>query len=436
MKTTTKKIDNYQSEITVEYDAADLEKAKNRACKKISEKTNIPGFRKGKIPPVWVIEQHLGKGSVLEEAAELLIQQAADHIVNNDNIIPVTTMKHNILNCKDGEPFTFTLTFTPYPTVKLGDYKNLNIPLNVESVSDTDVDEQLNILRQHHADLVDSPNATVSNGDFITLDFTGAVNNQPFDGGSAKDYPLEIGSHKFIDTFEQQLVGAKIDVPLTINVTFPDDYAVKDLAGKIATFDCTVKSIKKKILPPLDDTFAKKASNFETLDDFKADIKKNMQAAAERRAIEKQADDAIETAANNMIVDIPPVMVEDKITQLVNELDVNLQSRGMTLAQYLAISGTDLTALRDSYRDTAQKAVRTDILLDEVATAENVTVDNRELNIELQYMATIYRASPKQILKVLQENRQISNLVANVRRRKTMKLIADSIAGKNAEPAE
>lgn len=487
MKTSEKKIDNYEVEISVEYEAADLEKAKKQAAQKLSERVSIPGFRKGKKIPPQVIEANLGKGAILEEASDILIRKAADELIRNQNIVPVTQMKHNIVTCEDGQPFTFTLTFTPYPEVTLGEYKNLSVPKTVDPVTDADVDEQISHLREHHATLNDAePDDTVADGDFITLDFAGTALSQsltdadasalpfasklssakagdsfifheddttyavtvkkiskksvtvdydtftPFEGGSAKDHPLDIGSHTFIDTFESQLVGAKVNEEIDVRVTFPDDYSAKNLAGKPAIFHCTVRSIKHKQLPELNDDFAKLVSKFETLDEFRADIKKNMTESAERRAADKQLDDLIQLAADNMTVDIPPVIIDDKISQLLAELELNLQQRGMKLDQYLSISGLDMDALRDSYKDAAVKAVRTDILLDTVARTENISADNRELNIELQYMAALYRTTPKQIYKVLQDNNQINALYTNVLHRKVTRFLLDNMA----KPAE
>lgn len=452
MKTTTKKIDNYEVEVTVEYEAADLEKAKKTACQQISNRANIPGFRKGKVPPQWVIEQHLGKGYVLEEAADILVQRGADEIIKDESLIPVTKMKRNVITCQDGQPFVFTLTFTPYPEVTLGEYKNLSADEAASTddsadskdeaakttVTDEDVLDQLEHMRGHHAELVDAAEGdTVQNGDFITLDFTGTVNGEAFDGGTAKDHPLDIGSHKFIGDFEEQLVGAKIGEERDVKVTFPEDYHAKDLAGQPAVFHCKINSIKHKILPPLDDAFAQKVSNFQTLDEFKADIRRNMEASAKRRELERQQDAVIAQAAANMTADIPPVMVDEKITQLVNELEVNLNARGMQLDQYLAISGTDLEALRESYREAATKAVRIDVLLDAVARAENLRAEVEDVNYEIAYMSATYRTPPKQIVKILRENGQLTNVVNNIRHRKAAQFIIDNMhkPADDTEPA-
>ncbi len=434
MKTEVKKIDNYQNEVTVEYDAAELEKAKKRACKQISERISIPGFRKGKVPPAQVIEANLGKGAILDEASDILVRQASNDIINDLKLVPVTEMKHQIITCKDGEPFVCTLTFTPYPEVKLGDYKGLKVERTVEPVTDEQIDEQLHQLQIHHANMIDAPDAAVADGDFITLDFTGYVDGEKFEGGESKDFPLEIGSHRFIDNFEEQLIGAKIGDELDVKVTFPENYHQKDLADKPATFHCKINSIKHRELPELDDDFAKKASSFATLAEFKDNIKKNMEASAERRAIESQHDAAVQLAVDNMTVDLPPVMVEDRVAQMIYELSLQLQTRGMKIEDYMAVSGLDMDALKEQYREPAQKNVLTDILLDEVARAENIVADPAEVNYEIAYMAQMYRTTPKQIVKVLQENRQIPNIIANVRRRKVAQFIFENLA--KPEPAE
>ena len=436
MKTNVKKIDNYDSEITVEFEAAELEKAKKRACQQLSERVSIPGFRKGKVPPLQILEQHLGKGAILEEAADILIQKAAKDIVKDLKIIPVTQMRHKIITCEDGKDFVFTLTFTNYPEVKLGEYKGLKVEKVVEPVTDKDVDEQINHLREHHANMIDAPDAKVAEGDFVTLDFVGTVDGKKFDGGESKDYPLEIGSHKFIGDFEEQLTGLKVGDEKDVKVTFPEDYHVKDLADKPAVFHCKINSIKHKELPELNDEFAKKVSKFETLSEFKADVKKNMEVNAERRAIEKQSQAVVEKAVENMTVDVPPVMIEERITQMIEELSLQLQSQGMKLEQYMSFSGLDLDAMREQYRESAKQNVLTDILLDEIAHVEDISVSNEELNYELAVMAQMYRTTPKQIYKILQENRQLPGVANNVLRRKVMKFIIDNMAKDDAEKVE
>ena len=267
MKISKETPDKYQVQLTIEVDAEKLAGAKKNAAKNLSDRMSIPGFRKGKVP-VQVLEQHIGKGAILEEARDLLINKGANDAIKQLEIIPVTEMQPKVVSCEEGKGLVYTLTFTPYPEVKLGEYKNLEVEKVVEPVTDEKVADQLEHIRDHHANMIDAEEgAEVQSG----------VDGEKFDGGEAEDYPLEIGSHSFIDNFEDQLVGAKVGEEREVKVTFPENYHVKDLAEKPAVFKCKINSIKHKELPELNDDFAKKASKFETLDEFKADLKKNAQ---------------------------------------------------------------------------------------------------------------------------------------------------------------
>lgn len=435
MKVDMKEIENYERELTIEFDADELAKSKKNAAKRLAERVNIPGFRKGKVP-AQVLEQHIGKGALLDEAQEILIQKGANDAVRQLNLIPVTEMVPKVISCEEGKGLVYTLTFTPYPEVKLGEYKGLEVEKVVEPVTDEKVADQLEHIRGHHANMIAAEEgATVQNGDFITLDFSGTVDGVKFDGGEAEDYPLEVGSHSFIDNFEDQLIGAKVGEEREVKVTFPENYHTKSLAEKPAVFKCKINSIKHKELPELNDDFAKKASKFETLDEFKADLRKNMEEAAERQAEQIQGQKVIEKAIENMTVDVPPVMIEDRITHLINEFTLQLQNQGMDISNYLSAAGTDMDKMREDYRETAKKSLLNDILLDEVAKAEKISVTKQEMDFEIQMMAMMYRTTPKQVEKILTENRQMSGVATNVLRRKAAQLIMSNRAGAE-KPAE
>ena len=437
MKLTQKKIDDYNIELTVTVDAPEFSKAIKRAAKELGERVNIRGFRKGKVPFA-VLEQHIGKDALIDEATNELIQKSSREALKTLNLVPVTENKADVVTNKEGEDFVFTLTFTPFPQVTLGEYKNLDAEKVVEPVSDEDVDKQIEQMRAHHANLIDAAEGdAIVDGDFITLDYTGTVDGEKFAGGEAKDQPLEIGSHKFISDFEEQLIGAKVGEELTVKVTFPDDYHAKDLAGKDAEFACKINSIKHRELPELNDEFIKKFTTFQTVDEYKANIRKNMEANSERRATEAQQQAVIDKAVENMTIDLPPVMIENRVTQMINELEAQLQASGMKLDQYMAFSGMDMDKMREEYRDNAKKAVLTDILLERVADAEEIGVEQAELNFEIEMMAQMYRTPAKQIAKYLQESGQLFNVANTIRRRKAMKFIFDNMAGAKAEtPAE
>ena len=433
MKLTQKKIDDYNIELTVTVDAPEFSKAIKRAAKELGERVNIRGFRKGKIPFA-VLEQHIGKDALIDEATNELIQKSTREALKILNLVPVTENKADVVTNKEGEDFIFTLTFTPFPQVTLGEYKNLDAEKVVEPVSDEEVDKQIEQMRTHHANLIDAAeDDAIVDGDFITLDYTGTVDGEKFAGGEAKDQPLEIGSHKFISGFEEQLIGAKVGEELTVKVTFPDDYHAKDLAGRDAEFACKINSIKHRELPELNDEFIKKFTTFQTVDEYKANIRKNMEANAERRATEAQQQAVINKAVENMTIDLPPVMIENRVTQMINELDAQLQASGMKLDQYMAFSGMDMDKMREEYRDNAKKAVLTDILLERVAEAEKIGVEQAELNFEIEMMAQMYRTPAKQIAKYLQESGQLFNVANTIRRRKAMKFIFDNMAGAKAE---
>ena len=440
MKFTQKKIDDYNIELTIEVEAAEFSKAINRAAKVLGDRVNIRGFRKGNIPRK-VLEQHLGKDAVINEASEILLQNSTRKVLGMMNLRPVTENKADVITNEEGKDFVFKLTFTPFPQVKLGEYKNLNAEKVVEPVTDEDVNKQVESMRAHHANLVDAAEGdAIVNGDFITLDFTGTVDGEKFAGGEAKDAPLEIGAHKFIGDFEEQLIGAKVGEERTVKVTFPDNYHTKDLAGKDAEFACKINSIKHRELPELNDEFVAKVTTFKTLDEYKADIRKNMEANAERRAVEAQQEAVIDKAVANMTIDLPPVMIDNRVTQIINELAAQLQSNGMTLEQYMAFSGLDMDKLREEQREPAKKQVLTNILLERVAMAEKISVSEDELNREIEMMAQIYRTPPKQIAKFLKENGQLEVIAGNIIGRKARKFIIDNMAGAKksdeAAPAE
>lgn len=430
MKVSAEKIENQKVVLTIEVVAAELDKAEERACKRFASQVNIPGFRKGKAPRK-IVEQHVGKQTVLQEAfdyfiapealAEALKDQKMEDIVTRPDIETVTL--------EEGKDVVFKATVVPRPEVKLGEYKGLKIAKDEVKVTDEDVDNQLKHMADHQAKMVEAPEgATVEDGDFTTLDFKGFVDGEAFEGGEGKDYPLQIGSNSFIPGFETQLIGAKVGEEKDVNVKFPEEYHAKELAGKDATFKCTIRSIKHKELPAIDDAFAKAASKFETLDELKADIRKNLTENAERKAENDRKAEALETASKNITVDIPPVMVDNEVTRMLREMEMRLAQQGMQLEQYLQFAGTDIAKLREQYRETAEKNVRTGLMLEEVAKAENIKVEAADLDKEVEVMAAAYGATPKQVKKIIAEQGRLNDLAATVLRNKTMQFIFDNLA--------
>lgn len=428
MKVTVENGENQQVTLTIEVEAAEVNKAVEQACKRLANRVSIPGFRKGKAPRM-IVERHVGKDAVLQEAFDIVAPKALSKAFDEQKIDPVTRPSVDIETLEEGKDLVFKATVTPRPEVKLGDYKGLNVPKNEVNITDEDVEKQLKTFQDRQGKLVDAPEgAEVKDGDFTTLDFKGFVDGEAFDGGEGKDYPLQIGSNSFIPGFEDQLVGAKIGEERDVNVKFPEEYHAKELAGKDATFKCTIRSIKTKELPAIDDELAKKVSKFETLDELKADIRKNLEENAERTAENDQESAAIEMATNNITVDIPAVMIDNRVTAMIQEMAMRLEQQGMKLEQYLQYAGTDIAKLREQYRETAEKNVKTDLMLEEVAKAEDIKVEAKDLDEEVAAMAAAYGATPQQVQKIIKEQGRIGDLAASVLRKKTAQFIIDNIA--------
>ena len=427
MKVTAEHGENREVTLTIEVEQEKLENATDGAAKRIAGRVNIPGFRKGKAPRK-IVENFVGKEAILQEAFEAVAQKAFDEALKEQDMEPVTRPEIDIVTLEEGKNVVFTAKFTQRPEVTLGEYKGLKVEKPEASVSEEDIDRQIEGMRQHQGTLIDAPaDAAVKKDDFITLDFDGFVDGVPLEGGKGEDYPLQIGSGSFIPGFEDQLIGAKVGEEREVNVTFPEDYHAENLKGKAALFKCTVRSIKSRELPEVNDEFAKKASKFDTLAELREDIRKNLQESAARRAENERRTKAIDMATDNCTMEIPPVMVENRITAMIQEMAMRLEQQGMSLEQYLQYAGLDMARIRDEYRETAEKNVRTDLMLEEVAKAEDIKVDGRDLDQEVYAMALSYGATPKQVQKIIKEQGRVSDLAATVLRKKTAQFIVDNI---------
>ena len=428
MKVTAEKIDNQQVVLEIEVPAAELEKASEKAFKKIAGKVNIPGFRKGKAPRK-IVEQHVGKQAILDEAFEIIAPQAYAEALEDQKIDPVTRPAIDVVTMEEGKDLVFKATVTEKPELKLGEYKGLKIEQKVGTVSDDDVQQQLTRMLDRQADMVEAEEgAAVQASSFITLDFKGFVDGEAFPGGEGKDYPLQIGSHSFIPGFEEQLIGAKIGEEKDVNVTFPQEYHAAELAGKEAVFKCTVRSIKEKVVPAMDDEFAKKASTFQTLDELKADVRSKLEKSAAERAESDNREAALQQASDNATVEIPDVMVDNRVTTMIQELSMRLEQQGMKMEQYLQYAGTDIAKIRETYREAAAKNVKMDLVLEQVAKAEEIKVEAADLDAEVEAMAKTYGATPEQVKKIIAQQGRLGDLAATVLRRKTAQFIVDNVA--------
>ena len=426
MNVTTEKIENHKVVLTIEVPAEELDKGIKAACKSLANRVNIPGFRKGKAPRR-ILEMNIGKEAILDEAFDRVAQKAFDEALKQENLDPVDRPQVDIVTLEEGKDVVFKATITPVPEVTLGEYKGLKVAKDAIEVKDEQVEEQVKNILNHHAKMVDAEEgATVANDDFITLDFKGEVDGVAFAGGEGKDYPLQIGSHSFIDTFEDQLVGLKVGEEKDVNVTFPEEYHAKDLAGKAAVFHCKINSIKHKEMPELTDEFVKASTSYESIEDMKAKLRENIEKNAQREADTKRRNEILKQATDNITVDIPEVMVENRVSNMIQELSVNLENQGMNLDAYLKYANMDMAKLREQYKESAAIAVKTDLMLDAVAKAEDIKVENADINAEIALLAATYGTTPQEVSKIIKKNHSIGNLVATVLHKKAANFIIDS----------
>lgn len=433
MKFTKENIENQEVRLSFEVEFEKLEQAAKQAGKQLAERYTIPGFRKGKAP-LKVIEQHLGKDVVRDEEFEIVANEAIEEAFKQDNLTSITRPRLGDVKIEDGKPITFTATITPRPEVELGEYKNLSVEMKVQEVTDHDIEHQLEHMAEHQANMVAAPEGSaVEMHDFITLDFKGFIDDKPFEGGEGSDYPLQIGSGSFIPGFEDQLVGAKVDEEVEVKVKFPDNYHSKEHAGKDAVFKCTVRSIKKREMPTIDDEFAKKVSKFQTLEELKNDLRTNMEEGAKRQAETDHRNAIIAKATENAKIEVPNVLIENQVSLMLEEMALRLQQQGMSLSGYLKYSGQTPEQLRENYRKNAESIVRTDLMLEKVAEVEKIGVSKEEADRELQTMAALYGTTAKQVRKILVDEGRFNGLIAQILHRKVAQFIIANAAAENVE---
>lgn len=427
MKVTAEKIDNHKVRLEIEVPQAEVAKAVNRACQKLASKVNIPGFRKGKAPRK-ILEMHVGKEAILDEAFEFVASPAYSQALDEQKIEPVTRPEIEVVTLQEDQPLVFKATVVVKPEVTLGEYKGLKVEQPSAEVTEEQINSQLESMQSRNAKMVVVEDAELANGDFALIDFAGFVDGQPFKGGDAQGYPLELGSGSFIPGFEDQLLGAKAGEDREVKVTFPEDYFVPELAGKEAVFKVKINDVKRKELPALDDEFAKEASDFNSLEELKADIKNKLEKAAKEKAERDYRTAVIKAAVDNATADVPDVMIEQRIDNMLEDFDVSLQNRGLSLEKYLEYAKTDLKDLRANYREAAASSVKTDLVLETVAKAEAIETKPADLEAEVALMAESYQRPMEEVRKVIVEQGHIGALAASVVRKKAAQFIIDGVA--------
>ena len=403
-----------------------FKKAVAKAVAKIAGQVNIPGFRKGKAPRN-IIEMHYGKEAVKQEAFELVANQCYTEALEQEKLIPVSDPKVEDSVFEENKDMELTIKVTLKPEVKLGDYKELHVEKEAVEVTDEAVEEQVQGLRSRHAKMVEAEEgAVIEKGDFAIIDFAGTVDGEPFSGGEGKGYPLEVGSNSFIPGFEDQLVGLKKGDSTDVDVTFPEEYFVKELAGKQAIFKVNVQDVKRKELPELTDEYVAANSDCKTVEELRASYKERMQKAAENNAQIAYEKALIDLAVANAEFEVPEIMIEDRVTQMIDEMRMSLEARKLTLEQYMQYSGIDMKQLRERQHDAAVENVKTDLVLDAIAKAENIQVSMEDVDSELSAIASQHGATLEDVKKIIKSNGTMGLLLANILRRKAAHVIIDS----------
>ncbi|MFY0545362.1 trigger factor [Brevibacillus sp. H7] len=419
MATKWEKLENNQGVLTVEVDAAQVDAALDQAFKKVVQKVNIPGFRKGKIPRK-IFEARFGVESLYQDALDILLPTAYGQAVREAGIEPVDRPEVDVEQMGKGQNLIFKATVTVKPEVKLGDYKNLSIESKDFTVTAEDVEAELKRMQERHAELVVVEEGSAQNGDIAMIDFEGFQDGVAFEGGKAENYTLELGSGTFIAGFEEQVIGMQVGEEKEITVTFPEEYHSPNLAGKEAVFKVKLNSLKRKNLPVLDDEFAKDVSEFDTLDELKADIKKKLEEKAEREKDTYVREQLVLKAAENAEIEIPDVMIEQELDQMVNEFAQRLQFQGMNIDLYYQFSGMDETKLRDQLRADATTRVRTALTLEAIGKAENIQVTEEDITEELNKLAGMYGRPADELRKIFTAQDGLAGLYRDVQTRKTV----------------
>ena len=425
MNVTVERVEN-EATLKITAPAAEVNAGYKKAVQKIADQANSPGFRKGKAPRA-IIEMHYGKEAVKQEAFEIVANKAYSEALNQEKLIPVSDPKVEESTFEEGKDMELTIKVTLKPEPELGEYKGLHVEKKEVEVTDEQVDAQIKDMMGRDAKMVVAEEgAVIEKGDFAIIDFAGTVDGEPFSGGEGKGYPLEVGSNSFIPGFEDQLVGLSKGDSTDVEVTFPEDYFVKDLAGKEAIFKVNIQDVKRKELPELNDEYVASKTEFKTVEDLRANYKERMQKAAEANAKAEYEHELIDLAVANAKFSVPEIMIEDKISQMVEEMKMSLESRKMSLDMYMQYTGLDMAKIRENQRPVAEENVKTDLVLDAIAKAEDIQVDMADVDAEIAAISAQHGASPEEVKKIIKGNGTMGLLLANILRRKAAHVVIDS----------
>ena len=414
--------------LVIEASAEEFEAGLNAAYNKNKNKISVPGFRKGKAPRK-MIEQLYGSQIFFEDAANEIIPDAYADAAKESGLDIVSQPKVSIEQLEAGKPFIFAAEVAVRPEVELGEYKGVEVTKADAEVTDADVEEELKKVQDQNSRTVSVEDRAVKDGDMTVIDFEGFIDGEAFYGGNGENYPLTIGSHSFIDTFEEQMIGMNIGEEKELNVTFPEDYHAENLKGKPATFKVTVKEIKEKQLPELDDDFAQDVSDFDTLAEYKDDLKKKIAERKESEAKAKKESEAIEKVVEAAKMDIPQAMIDTQVNRMLEDFAMRLQQQGLSVEQYFQYTGMTADKIMEEMKPEAVKRIKNSLVLEAVAKAENIEVSEEEFEAELQKMADMYKMEIEKIKEFMQDA-EAKQMKDDIAIQKAVELIVSSAVEK------
>lgn len=403
MSVQVEKLEKSMAKLTIEVPAKELDLALDKAYKKNRNKIAMPGFRKGKAPRA-MIEKMYGAEIFFEDAANILVPDAYEDAAKESGLEIVSQPEIAVEQIEKGQPFIFTATVAVKPEVTLGEYKGIEVESKEAGVTDEEIEEEINKVRENNSRMITIEDRAVEDGDTVTIDFDGYVDGEQFEGGMAEDYSLVIGSHTFIDNFEEQLIGKNIGDDVEVNVTFTDQYQAEELRNKEALFKVKINAIKMKELPDADDEFAQEVSDFDTLDEYKEDLRKKLLENKEAALKREKEEEVVGAIIENAQMDIPDPMVNAQTQQMTQEFAQRLQSQGLSLEQYMQLTGMTPQKMLEELKPQALKRIQSRLVLEAVVAAENIEASEEDFDKEIENMAEMYNMEADKLRDLVGED--------------------------------